>query len=455
MISLIAGQALPLGLTFGLFLGTLGCAGLVCHGRLSLARPAPERLTEYDLGIAAGGALGGLLAGIVAPLFLVVPIEGQIALVLALAVRWGASWPDAVGTSAAPATADGRAPVLDPIRRLANRAWRTPFLARYSVAALALILGLAWAGIDADAGAVVGALVLGLLLGLARWPVGFAAAMAAVFGLALLAVQPAIFTTRTFYGERRVVEDAAGRHALLAGTTIQGIQRYRPIDRRTDPVGYYYRASPMADVIGATDARLPTSRIGLIGLGAGGLAAYGRPGDEMTFYEIDPAVVAIARDPHLFTYLADTKADVKVVVGDGRLSLERAGPGADDLLVVDAFASDSIPVHLLTREAIAGYVEHLAPGGLVAFNVSNRYVALEPVLAAAARDLGLAGLARPDDPTPSLDSDADASHVVVLARSAADLEGLASLPGWRPLVAPIERAWTDRYSDLFGSFGAP
>ncbi len=460
VISLIAGAALPLWLIFAIHLGALGCAGLVCHGRLSLARPIPERLTEYDLGIAAGGALGGLLGGIVAPLLLVVPIEGQIALVFALAVRWGAGWSDAQpGHRTEEAAVPGRrgpvARALVAVRRVAAAAWRTPFLARYSVAALALVLGLAWFGIEADAGAVVGALVLGLLLGVARWPAVFAAAMGAVFLLSLIAVQPAIETIRTFYGERRVVEDARGRHALLAGTTIQGIQHYLPIERRRDPVGYYHAASPLADVVGMVDGRHATARIGVIGLGVGGLAAYGRPGDSLTFYEIDPGVVDIARDPHLFTYLADTRARVDVVVGDGRLELVKAPVGAYDLIVVDAFDSDSIPVHLLTREAIEAYFERLGPEDVVAFNVSNRFVALEPVLAAAARDLGLAGLARLDDPTPSLDSDADASDVVVLARSPDDLATLAARPGWRPLVTPIQRAWTDRYSDLFGSFGAP
>ncbi len=454
VITFIGGAALPLWATFSVILGALGCAGLVCHGRLSLARPVPERLTEYDLAIAAGGAFGGLLAGIVAPLILVIPLEGEIALVVALAVRWGGSW---VGEeSSPPAAGDQRGPgPLDRIRSVALAAWRTPFLARYSVAALAIVLGLAWAGIAADPGVVLGALVLGLLLGLARWPIVFAASMGAVFGLSLLALQPAIETTRTFYGERRVVEDSRGRHALVAGTTTQGIQHYSPIDQRRDPVGYYHPGSPLADVVGMVDARHPTSRSGLIGLGVGGLAAFGRPGDTMTFYEIDPAVVEIARDPRLFTYLVDTRARVDVVVGDGRLGLEGAAPGAFDLVVVDAFDSDAIPVHLLTREAIQGYFERLGPDGVLAFNISNRFVALEPVLAAAARDLGLAGLARVDDPTPSPASDADASHVVVLARSLADLDPIASKPGWRPLVAPIARAWTDRYSDLFGSLGTP
>ncbi len=164
--------------------------------------------------------------------------------------------------------------------------------------------------------------------------------------------------------------------------------------------------------------------------------------------------MTIARDPRLFTYLADTPAHVDVVVGDGRLAIAAAPPSTDDLIVVDAFDSDAIPVHLLTREAVALYVDRLRPGGLVAFNVSNRFVALEPVLAAVARDLGLVGLARVDDPGSDR-PDADPSHVVVLARAPADLGPLVGRAGWRPLVEPRGRAWTDRFSDLFGALGTP
>ena len=137
------------------------------------------------------------------------------------------------------------------------------------------------------------------------------------------------------------------------------------------------------------------------------------------------------------------------MVGDGRLGLASAAAGGSDLIVIDAFNSDAVPVHLLTREAIELDLARLQPGGIVAFNVSNRYVDLEPVLAAAARDLGLAGLARIDEPGPE-DADADASHVVVLARDPAALSTLSGRPGWRPLAAPVSRTWTDRFSDLFG-----
>ncbi len=450
-ISLIGGADLPIWAVFGVSLGALACAGIVCHGRLAIARPSAERLTGYDLAIASGGALGGLLAGIVAPLVLPVPIEGELALVVALALRWG-STPGASARDAEAATPESGPPTQ-------RRAWlarlrRTPFLLGYGLGAVALVAGLAWLGADVHPGVLLGALLLGLLLGLARWPVAFAAAIAAVFGLALVGVPPSLDERRTFYGERRVVEDAEGRHALLAGTTVQGVQHFRQVDLRREPVGYYHRGGPLADVVEVVKARTPAARISVVGLGVGALAALGRPVDSLTFYEIDPAIVAIARDPRLFTYLADSAPAIDVVVGDGRLGLASRTSTDADLVVVDAFNSDAIPVHLLTREAIQLYLDRLRPGGIVAFNVSNRYVDLEPVLAAAARDLGLAGLARVDEPVQD-DADADSSHVVVLARSPADLTGLTARPGWRSLGEPAERAWTDRSSDLLGALRWP
>lgn len=451
VISLFAGESVPLWLMFAVVLGALACAGVVCHAQLAASRPAPERLTEYDLAIAAGGALGGLLAGLVAPLILPVPIEGAIALVLALVVRHDAIDPAEVRdgrTGAAGGSVDGRP--RTGLGRLTGSLRRTPFLLGYAVVAVAIVMGLARLGVQVDAGVVLAVLVLGLLLGLARWPIAFAASVGAVLVLSLVLLPPSLLSVRTFYGERRVVEDGVGRHGLLSGTTIQGIQHYRQLDRRDEPIGYYHRGGPLADVVEVVQAATPAARIQVVGLGAGALAAYGRATDAMTFYEIDPAVVTIARDPRLFTYVADSAASIDVVVGDGRLGLAAAQPGTADLVVIDAFSSDAIPVHLLTREAIELDLARLRPGGVIAFNVSNRYVDLEPVLAAAVRDLGLAGLARVDDP-PQDDADADSSHVVAIARDPTDLGALATRPGWRALGPPVVRAWTDRWSDLLGA----
>jgi hypothetical protein len=450
-ISTLGSSQLPIWAVFGVWLGALACAGVVCHGRLALARPTPERLTEYDLAIAAGGAVGGLLAGIVAPIVLPVPIEGELALVVALGLRFGGR--SLRSTDEAEPDQDGAT------RSFAARSWRgrlarTPFLVRYAVVALGIVLGLAWLGSGIHPGVLLAILLLGLLLQLARVPVAFAAAVAAVFGLSLLAVPPSLESVRTFYGERRVVEDGAGRHALFAGTTIQGIQHFRRADLRREPIGYYHRGGPLADVVDAVQSRSAGARIEVIGLGVGALAALGRVSDTLVFHEIDPAVVAIARDPTLFTYVADAPAQVEVAVGDGRLGLVSEPAASADLVVIDAFNSDAIPVHLLTREAVQLYVDRLRTGGVVAFNVSNRFADLEPVVAAAARDLGLSGLARIDEPSAAL-ADADSSHVIVLGRSADDLATLAVRPGWRAMVQPAERAWTDRFSDVIGVLRGP
>ncbi len=454
---------LPLGIVFAAQLGALAAVGLACHGRLVLAKPGPDELTGYDLAIAAGGALGGILAGLAGPLILPVPMEGAIALVLALVVRsrpipWSTGESAAalpVGAPAgpwtvAPAAPAAHLPLVIPIR-IRSIAGRIPFLGRYAIAGTILLVLLLAVDPHLPAGLVVATLLVGLLLGLAGRPLVFAAVVGGLVALSVAALPPTLDTVRTFYGVHRVAADASGRHALFAGTTVQGLQRYLPPDLRDRPIGYYHPASPIADVMAALGQGDGSLHVGVVGLGAGAIAAYGRPADELTFFEIDPAVEAIARDPRLFTYLADSPARIAVRMGDGRLGLAAEPPASFDLVVIDAFASDAIPVHLLTREAIATYLERLRPGGLVAFNVSNRYVALEPVLAAVARDLGLAGLTRIDDPPLASAGDADPSQWVVLSADPAALDGLVPLPGWRPLVPPAARAWTDRYSDLFGA----
>jgi spermidine synthase len=216
-------------------------------------------------------------------------------------------------------------------------------------------------------------------------------------------------------------------------------------------LSYYHRAGPLGQVIDGMQAERATMRIGAVGLGAGAVAAYGRPGDAIWFVEIDPAVVAIARDPSSFTYLADSAATVEVVVGDGRLELERAAGRSFDLLVLDAFSSDAVPVHLLTVEALALEMERVAPGGVIAAHISNRFLDLEPVLAAAARDLGFVSIIGSDQPSPELAGLADASQWVIVARSYADLADLVEGTDWRTAHADGRRAWTDRHSDLLGA----
>lgn len=277
----------------------------------------------------------------------------------------------------------------------------------------------------------------------------FAAPLAAAALLTAVVARPvALADVRTFYGTYRVVEETPGRHVLSSGTTIHGRQDLAP-GAALEPGSYYHRGGPLGQVLTARLADPEPVRIGAVGLGAGTIAAYGRPGDRIEFFEIDPAVVAIARDPRLFTYLADSPATIEVGIGDGRLLLEGVEPGAYDVLVMDAFSSDSVPVHLLTVEAIALQISRVAPGGVIAYHISNRYLDLEPVVAAAAHELSLVAIIGSETPPAEALGHADASQWVIVARAYSDLAGLAQGTDWRTAHRGDQRPWTDRFSDLW------
>jgi spermidine synthase len=213
---------------------------------------------------------------------------------------------------------------------------------------------------------------------------------------------------------------------------------------------YYSPLGPAGQVFGLlTGAR----RVGVVGLGAGAQACLARPGQAVTFFEIDPVVARIARDKRWFSYLADCAPDARVEIGDGRLLLAQWQGAAFDLLVVDAFSSDAIPMHLLTREAMALYLDRLAPGGVLLLHVSNLYLDLLPVVSAAAADLGAVGMAQFYAPDAAAEArGAGASYWAVVARDAAALAPLAADGRWQALrPQPGRRAWTDDFSDLLGA----
>jgi hypothetical protein len=259
-----------------------------------------------------------------------------------------------------------------------------------------------------------------------------------------------IHAERTFFGVHRVIETSNGDHLLVHGTTLHGREGF--VAGRLAPTSYYTRSGPVGDVFRDLQRSRPFRRVSVIGLGIGTLAAYGRDGQTFTFYEIDPAVARIARDPRLFTFLERSKASVGIVVGDGRLKLAAAPDAASDVVVVDAFSSDAIPVHLLTKEAVALYFSKLGEDGIALFNISNRHLALEPVLAAVARDLGLAGASRLDDKVSPAERalGKTGSHWVVLSRKSTRVQALLDA-GWRPLrVAGDTRPWSDDFSNILG-----
>ena len=389
----------------GVLVGGLFVVALALHGALAAARPPDARLSGYYLAIAAGGAAGGSFAGIVAPLLFPDLWELPILVVAAILVAgWPARRP---APEPQPGTALGRGrPTLPPDDRtpprpdwLGGAVWR---LNRYVLVGILVLVGLVADRAPAADPAILWFLGGALVLAAGGRPVLFAGATGVLLAVAMLAAPgPNSFAGRSFFGvlevrpspDRSVIQ-------LWNGTTLHGTQSTDPA-RRLAPTGYYVEAGPAGDLFRAVRAvgRGDLLEVGVVGLGVGGLVAYAEPGDRWLVVEIDPLVVRIATDPRLFTYLAAARAPVDVVVDDGRLALARTPAARFDLLVLDAFASDAIPTHLVTAEAIADSLRTVRPGGLLAAQLSNRYYDLVPAVAGAAELAGARVLVRDYHPS--------------------------------------------------------
>jgi spermidine synthase len=249
---------------------------------------------------------------------------------------------------------------------------------------------------------------------------------------------------RTFFGVYRVRTDPDQPFvSLWHGTTIHGRQAIG--DANPEPLTYFHRNSPIGQIFATLGAE--AGSVGVIGLGTGTLAAYAQPGSRWIFYEIDEAVERIARDTRYFHYLEHCGAQCSVVIGDARLTLS-ASDAAHDVLVLDAFSSDAIPVHLLTKEALRTYEARLSTNGVLAFHISNRHINLAPAMARLAREQGLAALRRVDKRS-DFKRGFEGSEWVVMARRPQRLQQLAADARWTPLVADARPAWTDDFSNIW------
>ncbi len=369
-----------LAIQLGVFCAGLFIACMFCHGELARLKPLPRYLTRFYLMISLGGAIGSALVGIVAPL--VLPAYFELAFGLSL----------------------GALLLLWQVRR--------------------------------------GAIVLRAL------------AVAAVFttiGCAVWSVREfydsTILTARNFYGVLRVQESGAGeensRRQLIHGTIMHGNQYLAPGLRR-QPSTYYTADSGVGRVLESLNPSATPIKVGVIGLGAGTLAAYGSTGDVYRFYDINPAVVGIAQS--YFTYLGDSEATIEIALGDARLSLEREDSQQFDLLAIDAFSSDAIPVHLITSEAIAIYLKHMKRGGIIAYHVTNRFLDLVPVVQALADARGLRATWVRDEGEDPL---ASRSDWVLLSRDGKILDLPRIAEAATEIVRhPEWRLWTDDFNNL-------
>ena len=427
--------ALPLLL---LELVGFGVIALTLHGALAADRPGPARLTFFYLVVSAGGVIGGAFVGFLAPVVFPGIWEYPMLLVAALAGIPMLAIPAATDSTAAPARRRG----LDLRPFVAGARGRlAPFLVIGAACAVAVGLARPIALL-----VVVPFLVFGGLILLVGARPRMLSTTTAIVLAAVVLVQPLapIYSERDFFGVVTVRRDATVT-TMWHGSTPHGSQWADPA-RAGEPRGYYDRRGPLGDVMALAQAR-GGQEIGIVGLGAGVIAAYERPTDHITFFEIDPAVVRVAQDPRLFTYLSRAPNRPAVVVGDGRLELRKIPDASYDLLILDAFSGDAIPTHLITVEALRDDMRVLKPGGILVVHVSNRYYDLAPAVIAGAQRIGMTAQARTFVPTDAQIKDGVQACEWVVATSSPS--ALAALPadGWsvgRPADQPI----TDDYPDV-------
>jgi hypothetical protein len=437
----------PFWLLAFLHFGAFFLGALLCHGELAADRPSAAQLTEFYWWLAVGGATGGLLTALVAPLVFNDFLEYPLAIIGAALLRPAL----ALGGGRRSRVADFWLPgaMLGGLLLVVGLMSVSGVLGRLNQ----VVLPNATTGSDLVRILIVFAIPAGVSAAFSWRPVRFGLAAIAMLLLALLPLgsQSVIFQQRDFYGVHKVVSDPAGtRHALIDGGTIHGLELMDP-QRRDIPASYYANSGPVGDLFAAEQPVDANWSVAMIGLGAGAMACYAQPRQTWTFYEIDPVVAQIARDPSLFTFLRDCTPQAGIVLGDGRLTIARALDHSYDLIVLDAFGSDSVPVHLITREAIQLYLSKLRPGGVLLFNISNKYVDLASVLAGEAANLSLAGYQRTDVDVTSAQAAAGKfpSAWLVMAPAAANLGGIPTLPAWHELHGdPRLPVWTDDFSDV-------
>jgi hypothetical protein len=442
IVLLAVGGEQNLLLTLGGHLLCFFVIAMACHGELARTRPASKYLTGFYVALSFGGMLGGLFAGLIAP----------------FTFSWIAEYPILLALAAL-----CRPPADERLPRWSR--WYWPFLAALAVALIApsYSSGKVFTWLDDHRVWVIGAVgVLSALLTLAlnanRWKIFATVVVALVLVRAYPSDDGRVETVRSFFGVHKIVITPNGQyHVLMHGTTIHGAEKFRnddgtPVTGRPEPISYYHKDGGIGQAITAIRERKGGPiRVAVIGLGSGTLTCASEPGENWKFFEIDQSMVDTARDPKYFTFIQNCEPDLKPVIGDARLTFAKEPDGIYDLIIVDAYSSDAIPIHLATEEAMEIYKKKLAPQGAVVMHVSNRHLELSSVV------VGIADANDLKSWVYSEDSGRDneyifSTSVVVSARENADVGTLASSDKWELTEAEDnQRVWTDDYSNVLGA----
>ena len=446
---------------------------MVLHGEVARDRPPARNLTEFYLWVSVGGFLGGVFNALIAPIAFDTVVEYPLAIILACLFVPGLVLSRLLQSDRASgeegrsregeAASGGDEEDRETITSSGSRALGSRRMALMLDLALPLALGLAMWGISTaideylpvDYISLAWQTMLGLAVGLCLW-FAYSATRPIRFGLSIAAIlivgtatagAGALYEDRSFFGVYRVTGDDQV-HTLVFGDTNHGAQVLGV--QPPEPTTYYHPTGPVGQVFDALPEA--TSRPAVVGLGTGTMACYNKPGQQLTFYEIDPLVENIARDNDLFTYLRDCPGENNVVLGDARLSLADAPDGEYGIIVADAFSSDAIPVHLMTREAIDLYFDKLNENGVLLMHISNRHLELEPVLGNVAQDAGLVCRGQYDQENESTPGKF-VSHWVMMSRDEGALGSMADDGRWPSCETnPDSPVWTDDYSNLLSTF---
>jgi hypothetical protein len=431
-LMMATGARMPQALMFVPHVLVFVTAAFLCHSQLADSRPSPSHLTEFYLWISFGGMLGGIFNGLAAPYLFKSVAEYPLVLVLACLML--------------PATPE----IKEAGRSFRDRVFdlAVPLV----VGGLTTVFGL-WLSGRAGVGLLLAALCVPAIIAFSqrRRPLRFALCTGAllVAGIMCRNGGQVLHAERTFFGVYRVQQDRSGEYIVLShGTTLHGLQAIKGPEH-TEPLSYFHRLGPFGQAFAGLPRDANADRVAVIGLGVGTLAAYAQPAQHWTFYEIDPAVERIARDTRYFTYLHDCGDRCRVIIGDARLSLARAPENQYDLLVLDAFSSDAIPIHLLTSEALTLYLTRLRPEGEILFHISNSHLALAPIVARLAEQHGLVAVAEVDRRKPDWPVSRAESSWVAMARRREDLGTISTDARWTPLLASASTPlWTDDFSNI-------